>query len=293
VLVEGADLPSQFEAAVIDQLRAGLRSEELDACVRAENARGTPVATVSLRPSARDVVTIEVRDSERTLRRDINLTRVPADGRALALAVGADELIRAALADGPSIEPRPKLAAPAAPKPRPDRRKRARAVAVGAGIAAEHYGGGQRTVGLYLGARYGFADPLYFRLAVGLRRLESVRTARGEISGSTLGAELGLGLTVLSVEPVGLSAELGVLGGRAAAEGKPSRDARGSDAVALFAVARGGAAFDVRAARWLSLELRGGVGAPLRALHLQDAGVTKSAISGLELYGSFGPNWVF
>ena len=48
-----------------------------------------------------------------------------------------------------------------------------------------------------------------------------------------------------------------------------------------------------RVTRWLALELRGGVGARLRALYLQDTGVTKTAISGLELYGSFGPRWVF
>jgi hypothetical protein len=293
VLVEAADLPSHFEQAVIAQLRAGLQSEELDACVRAENASATPVAVVSLRPSARDVVTIEVRHAERTLSREIHLARVPADGRALALAVGADELIRAALADGPRIEPGPKTPAPALPKSRFKRPIDAWRTALGAGVAAEHYAGGQRPLGLYLAARHRFADPFYFRVALGLRRLKSVDTAHGEIAGTAWGAELGLGVTGLSAEPLALSAELGVLGARAAVEGKPARDARGSDAAPLFAVARAGLAFDVRVTRGLALELRGGVGAPLRALHLQDTGVTKTALSGLELYGSFGPNWVF
>ena len=76
-------------------------------------------------------------------------------------------------------------------------------------------------------------------------------------------------------------------------EGRPLAHARGSDHSAWFAVARGGIALEVRATRWLGLELRAGGGATLGRLYLEDTGVEKSAIAGLELYGSFGPNVVF
>jgi hypothetical protein len=168
-----------------------------------------------------------------------------------------------------------------------------RASTVGASVAIENYAGGQHALGMNLSVGRAFTERLQARLVLGARRLETGRTANGEINGTLFGAELALGLTLFRFNPVALSPELGVWAGRASVEGKPLAHARGSDHSAWFAVARGGLALEVRATRWLGFELRAGGGATLRRLYLEDTGVAKSAISGLELYGSFGPNVVF
>ena len=295
VLVESAELASAFQAAVLTQLRAGLRGEALDACLPGSAKPHAPSAVLEIRASARSEVAIEVRARQRTWSRRIELGRVPADGRALAVAVAADELIRAALANRPPVEATPERA-PAAAARQPEAsalREPTRTTAAGASFAAEKYGGGQHTLGLNLSIRHAFTERLRARLGLGARRMETVRTAHGEITGTLFGGELALGLTLLRTNPLSAGPELGVWAGRAGVEGSPSAGARGSERSGWFAVARGGIALEVRPTPWLGLELRAGGGATLRRLHLEDTGVTKTAIAGLELYGSFGPNVVF
>jgi hypothetical protein len=296
VRVEVTGLAPAFEAAVLAQLRAGLRGERLEACWAGAPGARAPSAVLALRPDAGGAVRIEVRDPHRTLRRRVELRRVPRDGRALALAVAADELIRAALADDPILQPAPEPAVrepPPAALARTAPRARPRRTALGVRFASERYGGGQRTLGIDIAARHVLAGRLYARAALGARKLESVRALHGEITGTLLGGELGAGVALLRVQPLSVSAELGLWAGRAAVEGEAAGAARGSHEAAWFAVGRAGAALEVRAAPWLGLELRGGAGATLRRVHVEDTGVTQTAISGVEAYGSFGPNLVF
>ena len=296
VLVKTQGLATRFEAAVLTQLRAGLRGERLDACSSGAGSSRASSAVLSLHRDARGLVTIDVRDAHHTLRRRIDLLRVPADGRALALAVAADELIRATLAEQPAVSHAPEPEAqkpPRAPEVSRQLRPRTRHTALAASFASERYVGGQRTLGIDAGVRQALTERWYARFVFGARKLERVRTAHGEITGTMLGGEIGAGFALLRLDPLSVCAELSIWGARAALKGKPVDGAIGSDAAGLFAVARTGMALEVRPAPWLGLELRGGVGAPLRALRIDDSGETKTAISGLEVYGSFGPGWVF
>ncbi|MGO9836990.1 MAG: hypothetical protein ACLP1X_22570 [Polyangiaceae bacterium] len=100
VLVEGTEPVSSTEAFV-SSLRAELSVRGLDVCaLDAGGAR--PIATVRIAARLDAVtLTVDVRDAvtDKEVSRDVALQDIPPDGQPLAIAVAADELLRASWAE--------------------------------------------------------------------------------------------------------------------------------------------------------------------------------------------------
>src|SRR5262245_32632310 len=93
-------------AAVLSDLQHTLAGQGIAACSGDTHpATSAPLATltIDLGPddTAKATVDIEVRDAvtHKRVRRDVDLSRIPDDGRAAAIAIEADELLRASWAE--------------------------------------------------------------------------------------------------------------------------------------------------------------------------------------------------
>ncbi len=147
--------PTAFSAAVLAELRAGLRPSSIDVC---ESAGSTtePLAQLSIAEvsGSASQYRLDVTDSvtHKRVARDLSLEKLPADGRALALAVAAEELLRASWAElalrGPhsaQTAAPPEVRAVVESEPAPP--EPARFKAFGARLAFEHFRGGQTHFG--------------------------------------------------------------------------------------------------------------------------------------------------
>lgn len=101
VLYFGPGFTPPLERAVLADLDAGLDARGFDACDARTAARGGAIARVELIASSTIAVLIRAEvfgaTASKDLERDVALDRVTADGRALAIAVSIDELVRAGL----------------------------------------------------------------------------------------------------------------------------------------------------------------------------------------------------
>ena len=297
----GATLPPGFEAQVLGDLRAGLTNRGIDTCPGDTGPRSEPpLATVRVAAAEPTsvAVSVEVRDAvtEKRVSRDVDLTRVPPDGRAFALAIAVDELVWAswaeiALAKTRRSAPHPEKAPPPEVVKGVERelpqRDEPNAVLV-LRFAAEHYGGGQTHLGADLGALLPLATRLTLDLSAGFRQGLRVSAPDGRVLSSDIGGGVMLRFAVLHA----VAGDAGVAcGARLAATrfrgsaGAPTHDAELSS---LTAFARLGAFGSLRLGSVLFLDATAGAGAPLRALEATDDGQVVTGVSGLELYGTLG-----
>lgn len=209
--LEGA-WPDALRGAVRADLEASLRAQGLELVHAADGAERV-VATVRVtapRDEARSaLIAIDDVVTGKHVERAVDLTRVPEDGWSVAIAAGADELLRASWAElailgapPPAIEPpaavetlvedrvvRPlveqRVARALDPElPRPS-------LALGARGALESYVGGQTLLGGDLMLRLWLASRVGLELAAGARAGLDVDTARGRVRSWSLGGELG------------------------------------------------------------------------------------------------------
>jgi hypothetical protein len=195
---------------VTAQLRAGLSKRGIDVCTgtapasRAEDTvaapgRAAPMATLVFSPIDKDGValSVEVRDAITAKRvgREIDLHTTPPDGRALVLAVEADELLRATWAE---------LAMKDAPPTRTDvppsvRRAVASSMtgaagshsdlsrgAIGPRGTVERFTGGLTFFGGDVRTEYWFASRWGATLSIGYRAASTVNSPLGEVSTDAL-----------------------------------------------------------------------------------------------------------
>src|SRR5207237_7403060 len=89
---------------VLDDLRRTLAGQGIDACVSNDQPAADPLATlaIDLPPDGPARAEIEVRDAvtQKRVRREVDLAGIPPDGREVAIAIEADELLRATWAGG-------------------------------------------------------------------------------------------------------------------------------------------------------------------------------------------------
>lgn len=87
------------QARIVEDFRAGLSDRAIDVCGGASLPSRPALAGVHIASTTatRVGVSVEVRDAltEKRLTRDVDLSSVPEDGKAFAVAVAADELLRA------------------------------------------------------------------------------------------------------------------------------------------------------------------------------------------------------
>lgn len=297
--VEVAGVPPEFAQRVLEDLRAGLAASRVGAC--AEDVPGTPpLAVVRVAPSASTPTHygIDVSDAvtQKRLGRDVELRRVPPDGRAFAIAVAAEELLRASWAELASRERKrgepSAVPAPAGPSRRPSKASRpspGRAEnALGAHFALEHYGHGQTQFGGDISWSRPLAPWLGVTLAIGARAGLETDSAHGRVQSSALGAELMLEPRLVSLGAVSLNVPLALRGARVSFVGEADEggSARSRAGVALYA--RGGLSLLVLPAGAFRARTCFGAGTPLRSFSASDAGARVTGMGGLELYANTG-----
>ena len=294
--------PAGFPQKVLGDLRAGLEARGIDACADDTGpSTEAPVATVRIAALDRKsvAVTVEIRDAvtEKRVSRDVDLTLVPADGRAFAIAIAVDELVWASWAEiALARKSRQQSAKAGRPAPPPE------VVAgveeelpasgpppkLGVRFAVEHYLGGQTLLGadaatvLPLGARFALDFEAGGR--AGLR----ARAQHGEVSSSAIG----FGASGRYAFVHSALADVGVtLGLRAAVvrfRGAAAAGASEAELSGLTLYARGGAFTTLALGGPFGLDAAFGAGAPLRALEATDAGQVVSGVSGAEFFARLG-----
>jgi len=281
-------------------LRAGLANRQIEACLDA-STETKPVALIRLNSGGADdvQVVVEVQDAVTSKRvsRTVNLANVPADGRAFAVALAADELLWASWAEVALERSRPQKEAKSAPAPPPPPQvvrgverqlpREPSTLRVGARAAGEYFGGGQTQLGVdavflpQLGRRF------QLELAGGVRRGLSVNAEHGVVRSNAAGISLGLGYRLIAAQRAefGLGVSLRAAYVQFVGEAEPQASDDTYSGVAAFARSGLFGAFNAAGPLWLAVSA--GAGAPLRALEVRDAGRVVSGMSGLELFGSF------
>jgi hypothetical protein len=296
VAFDPAGFSPPFAERVLSDLRAGLANRGIDACPPGEGV-GDPLASVKIAsttgPSV--AVALEIRDAvtEKRVMRDVDLARVPEDGRAFAIAIAVDELVWASWAEIALAKRGPKKKPRRAPPPEvvrgvehdlPERDEPA--TRLGARGALEHFGGGQTHLGADATALFPFTERVGLELTLGLRQGRRVEAPHGHVLSSAAGLGAMLRITLLRALPLELSLFAGPRAGLARFTGRALPESRGTELSGLVLFLRGGVLAGVRVLGPLWVEANGGAGAPLRGLEAQDAGRVVSGVSGLELFGA-------
>ncbi len=303
VLMQLSELDPDFAAQIISDLRAGLAPSRIDACVVDATERKAPLATVRIAGVAsRELVfSIDVSDSvtEKRIGRDIDLGHVPSDGRAFALAVAADELLRAswaelALAKERAPEPKPE-AKPAQPPPPPEAAPveppqviESSFTALGVGLGFEAYGGGQKHFGVDVFWLQPLAAWLRIGLTAGVRRGLTVDAPSGSIESRAIHVELSLRPLLVSSSIFSLDALVALRGAEIWFVPEPVAGAEGSkmNSGALFG--RGGLALTLGRTGSVRSVTTLGAGGPLRAFSASDGGEVVTGVSGVEFFATSG-----
>jgi len=301
VLMQLSELDPEFGARIISDLRAGLAPSRIDACVAEAIERKAPLATVKIAnlPGRDLVYSIDVSDSvtEKRIGRDIDLRHVPADGRAFALAVAADELLRASWAELALAKQREPRAKPAAQKPPPPppppaapppARPETQFTALGLGLGLDSYTGGQ----LHFGLDAFWVQPLWmgFRLGLsaGVRRGLTVDAPSGSIDSRAIHLELSLRPALVGSSIYRLDALLGLGVSEVWFVPEPSAGAEGTESNSQALFGRVGLALTLGRVGSVRSVSSAGAGGPLRSFSVSDGGEVVTGVSGLELFATSG-----
>ena len=294
--------PTGFADKVLGDLRAGLTNRGIDACADGTGpSTEPPLATVRVASVDKKsvAVSVEIRDAvtEKRVSRDVDLARVPADGRAFATAIAVDELVWASWAEiALAKRHRSERAAPETRKAPPPE------VVAGVGrelpsersselalrFAGEHYLGGQTLLGADAATLLPLSERLMLDLGAGIRQGLRVAAPDGHVLSSAIGigGSLRFALVHLPVADVGVS-----LGSRVAStrfRGAAGAGGEQAELSGLTAYARAGAFTSLHLGGAFRFDGAIGGGAPLRALEATDDGRVVTGVSGLELFLSLG-----
>lgn len=300
VAVSG-EVPASFVQAVRSDLRAGLAPSGIEVCEAAGDSAPEPLARVVIKSvgGAAARYSLDVTDSvtRKRLGRDLSLENLPPDGRSFALAVAAEELLRASWAElalrgvhsaqtaaPPEVRAIVAEQRPPAPAPR-------RALSLGARLGFERFLGGQTHYGADLFVAAPLGRIFGGLLALGARRGLSADAPHGAIAASALAAEAGFTLSFL--RRPGL--ELATFGsGRALwlrFEPEAAALGGGSAQSGLAVTSRLGLLLGLGKPTGVRSYSACGAGLPLRSFSAADSGVTITGASQLELFVSTGLAW--
>jgi hypothetical protein len=287
-------------ASVLSDLQHTLAGQGIAACSSDAHPAAAPLAMLAVQLSpddaARATVDIEVRDAvtRKRVRRDVDLSRIPDDGRAAAIAIEADELLRASWAEVALDTARARQAQEAARSQvvgsvQQVLAPRAEGGGVGARAAMEHYFGGATLIGADGIARLQLSPRAALEIAGTLRFGPSEKAPHGQVSARAAGGSLGL---LFRIAGGGRRASLAAGAGVSAswlefrAEAEPG--AEGSAYANLLAVAR------LRLLGRLALgrSLRGSAGVEggvaLRGVEATDAGEVVARARGVTVGATLG-----
>jgi hypothetical protein len=302
VVFAGTEWPAELRRGVLTHLRAGLEPTGFRVCDAEDAGDIAKVATVELRqnPGERVTATIEVRDgvTAKRVARDIDLSALPEDARALGVGVAADELLRASWVElSLTGAPKPATPPPAAVRKavesslkRVEAPKLSEASALG---AAEGYTGGLVLFGGDLAFEQRFGSALGVGFSLGIRQSASSSTSHGSVSASTFVAGAALLVDVVRAGDFRLDLELGARASEVRLRGQPEPGSVGTESSAVGVVARAGVGLAYRIASQFLVSLKGGAGVPLRAVVARDYGQAEVGLSGFEWSALLGPTVAF
>ncbi len=290
-------VPPTFAATVRSDLRAGLAPSNIEVCAEAPQGAPEPLARVAIAEldAAKGRFSLDVTDSvtQKRVGRDLLLDKLPADGRPLALAVAAEELLRASWAElalrgvhSPQTAAPPEVRAVVEKSAAPPVARRF--TAWGARLSFEHFLGGQTHYGVDLFGAVPLGRIAGGLLAVGARRALSQQAEHGSIGATALSVEAGVTLAFFQQRGLDLGA---FVSGRLLRLSFEPEAASGATATA-----RSGLAMTSRVGLGLAFGSPGllrsysalGAGLPLKSFSASDSGGIVTGASKLELFASTG-----
>jgi hypothetical protein len=290
-------------AAVLSDLQHTLGGQGIAACSGdAHPAAAAPLATltVDLNPddAAKATVDIEVRDAvtRKRVRRDVDLSRIPEDGRSAAIAIEADELLRASWAEialdtararQAQANARPQVVGSVGQVLAPARV--GDAGAVGARGVFEHYLGGADLT-LVGGDAFGrvVAPRWQLEIAGELRTAPATAAPHGRVSAFAAGASVSFFWRVVGGRRGSLAVGAGAAASWLSFRAEPSPGYEGLSYANLLAVGRARAVGRLGLGRALHATAGVDVGAALRGVEATEAGVVVASARGLLLAANVG-----
>lgn len=307
VRLQASGLPPAFRTQLLLQIRSSLAARRMDVCVSEDESLSRPLATLEVTPVDTETMatTLVVHDgvTRKKVARDLDLRGMPEDGRALAIALGLDELLRASWAELMLSDSRPSVVVPevvaVALRPRERvERERVERWELGAAVAGEHFGAGHDQLGPNVVGRYAPRHPLGVHARFGLRAGFAVRAPRGAIQSTGLVLTSGLSVALVPrAARLGVQAELVGEGlitrvTFVASPSQPRVIGNEESVVASYLVmgARLSAPlFDASIKTFAQV----GVGAPLHTAYAKDGDVRITGMGGPLVAGELGLSWAF
>jgi len=285
--------PALQEAILLD-LRAGLSRHQIEVCGPTEQTTRPPTAVLRLSATGLDAVqvTVELRDAvtQKELTRNVDLTLVPSDGRALAIALAADELLWASWAEialrrsNRKTRAPPQLVAEVARSIQPAASTGSRQVPVRLGLqlSAERYARGLTQFGPDAAFWFNGSASYGARLSAGYRQGLDVTSPNGRVTSSAVLASADLTAALLHSSRLELTWTIGGTMAWCHFEGhaKDSKLDGELNGLALYAQTRLLAAWHLQGPLWLQVAV--GAGLPLQGLEATDAGQVVVGMSGFQ-----------
>jgi hypothetical protein len=286
---------------VLLNLEHTFAAQGIDACLASmppaqPNSQALATLSIEIDPESRASVEIEVRDSvtHKRVGREVDLRPIPEDGRELAVAIEADELLRASWAELALDTERARAA-----KPRQQVVESVREVlapsrvrsssAIGARVAGEYY---VRRTTLLLGADAFGSMPLGTRtaleLAAGMRTSPSFSAEHGTVRALAFGLGTRLLFRLAGGEAASLDGGAGLAASWLQFRAEPTPFASGSPYTDLLVVGRLGFVGRLALGRVLEISAGLGGGAALRGVQATDSGQVVAGANGFELAATLG-----
>ncbi len=279
--------------AAFEDLKAGLASRHIETCQEGDGPSKPPVAAIRISSNGIESVevTVEIRDSvtEKRVSRDVDLSSMPIDGRALAIALAADELVWASWAEIAFKGTKHRSAAPPQlvaaveqniqqPAQDPPR--------LGVQAAAEHFGSGISQFGADALCVLAPSQRFRLRIALGIRQGLTVSAPDGDVRPTSVGISFDGGPSLLRSSRIELTWTAGAHVAWIHLQGDAARGAFGNNLSGLALFARSGLNAAIHPVGPMWFELGAGLGLPLRGLEATDAGRDIAGVAGLEQYAS-------
>lgn len=286
----GADLEVELQREIKADLTSDLAARGLSVCTDGADTAGRALADVRVerRDGSRYSIEVFDRTTDKRVSRDVSLARIPSNGRALAIAIAIDELLRASWAElalrvqpGP---PNPTPAPPAPPTPKAAPPKRSLRLAL-----SGSYVGSRERFDAFGGALSLESFPLgwgWLRGRAGLLRAVTRNVPEGELSvwGGQANLTLGACTALAALDArvcIGAQSELLTLRFKGTSDGSARGRARtkailSEDAIVHLTIPLAGS--------W-SMGLGSGLGVVLLGAQVTDGTGTVARIEGLTWKG--------
>jgi len=293
--------PEAQRASVLSDLQHTLAGQGIAACSADAHPAAAPLATltVDLSPedAAKATVDIEVRDAvtRKRVRRDVDLSRIPDDGRPAAIAIEADELLRASWAEialdtararEAQRQARPQVVGSVEQSLAPARGESAGGL--GARAAAEHFFGGVTLVGADAVGRLRLAPLIDLEIAGAFRLGPSATAPHGEVNAVAGGGRLALLFRIAGTRRAALAAGAGVAASWLEFRAQASPGGEAATYANLLATASARVAGRLALGRTVHATAGLEGGAALRGVEARDTGAVVARAGGAMLGATVG-----